>query len=159
MEQGYMTLCLHCESYLPPRTFRRHRLLYFKLDSNTWEKDPDLASSSSDDSEQFMEVDNDSISPPSSPLFHDHNDSEVGKGQRLLDQEIWDGNHVSKMCTFVRFPNHRQRRMRKPCGAILLKEVTLSGGTLELNTEKERCMSNTTPGLYMTYILTFEVFN
>ena len=91
MEQGYMTLCPHCESYLPPTTFRRHRLLYFKLDSNTWKKDPDLASSSSDDSEQFMEVDNDSISPPSSLLFHDHNDSEVGEGQGLLDQEIWDG--------------------------------------------------------------------
>ena len=36
--------------------------------------------------------------------------------------------NVSKTCTFVRFPNHRQRRMRNPCGTKLLKEVTLSDG-------------------------------
>ena len=35
---------------------------------------------------------------------------------------------VSKTCSFVRYPNHRQRRMRVPCGATLLKEVALKDG-------------------------------
>ena len=50
------------------------------------------------------------------------------------------GNHnVSKTCSFVRFPNHRQSRMRKPCGTKLLKEVTLSGGTTRLYPHKLFC--------------------
>ncbi len=258
-----MSLCPHCENYLPARTFRRHRFLYFKHDSNTWERDPDLGSSSNDDSDEYMQIDNDNFSPPSSPLFHDHSDSDVDEDLGLLDQEIWDevlpneidedfsgntnlpsveanqpqsrsyrtllncllillayfwtffpvpdnamdflllslkrffetlaftnhwftafsiafpgslylfqreigltgdkftkyvvcpncssvytfedcyrrvGNrNASKTCTFVRFPNHRQRRMRKPCGATLLKEVTLSDGTTRLYPHKLFC--------------------
>ena len=85
-----MSLCPHCENYLPARTFRRHRFLYFKHDSNTWERDPDLGSSSNDDSDEYMQIDNDNFSPPSSPLFHDHSDSDVEEDLGLLDQEIWD---------------------------------------------------------------------
>ena len=263
-DQGYMNFCPHCETYLPARTFRRHRFLYFKHDSNSWEKDPDLGSSSNDDSDaEYMQIDNDSFSIPSSPLFHDHTNSDVGEDLGLLDQEIWEevlpdeidedfngnstvpsvdanqphprsyrtllncllillayfwtffpvpdnamdflllslkwffetlalthhwftafslafpgslylfrreiglsrdkfskyvvwlncssvytfndcyrsvGNHnASKTCSFVRFPNHRQRRMRKPCGAKVLNEVTLSGGTTRLYTHKLFC--------------------
>ena len=47
--------------------------------------------------------------------------------------------NVSKTCTFVRFPNHRQRRMRNPCGTKLLKEVTLSDGTTRLYPHKLYC--------------------
>ena len=80
-----MNLCPHCERYLPARTFRRHRLLYFKPESRTWEKDPDLGSSSNDDSDDFMQIDNDDFSPTSSPISHDHSDSEVGENIGLLD--------------------------------------------------------------------------
>ena len=53
------------------------------------------------------------------------------------------GNHnLSKTCTFVCFANRRQRRMRKPCGAILLKEVTLSGGTTRLYPHKLFCFKS-----------------
>lgn len=37
-----------------------------------------------------------------------------------------DRNGLSKKCEFVIFPNHPQRRMRQPCGTILLKTVELS---------------------------------
>ena len=35
-------------------------------------------------------------------------------------------NGKSKTCQFVSFPNHPHRRMRQPCGTILLKTVELS---------------------------------
>ncbi len=56
-----MSLCPHCENYLPARTFRRHRFIYFEHDSNTWEKDPDSGSSSNDDSDEYMQIDNDNF--------------------------------------------------------------------------------------------------
>lgn len=38
----------------------------------------------------------------------------------------------SKCCSFVRFPNHSQRRMRSPCNTLLLKTVELTGGRTKL---------------------------
>lgn len=38
-------------------------------------------------------------------------------------EECKDRNGQGKKCPFVRFPNHSQRRMRQPCGTILLKTV------------------------------------
>ena len=89
-DPGHMNFCPRCETHLPARTFRRHRFLYFKHDSNSWERDPDLGSRSNDDSDEYMQIDNDSFSIPSSPLFHGHSNSEVGEDLGLLDQEIWD---------------------------------------------------------------------
>ena len=38
-----MTLCPHCEAYSPVRTLRRHREVFFNLNTNSWKKDPSLA--------------------------------------------------------------------------------------------------------------------
>lgn len=38
------------------------------------------------------------------------------------------GPQRSKCCSFIRFPNHSQRRMRSPCGSVILKTVELAGG-------------------------------
>jgi hypothetical protein len=47
---------------------------------------------------------------------------------------------VSKTCLFVRFPNHQQSRMCKPCGGtILLKEVKLKDGATRLYPHKMFC--------------------
>ena len=46
---------------------------------------------------------------------------------------------VSKTCSFVRFPGHRQWRMRKPCGTTLLKEVTVKDGGIRLYPHKIFC--------------------
>ena len=39
------------------------------------------------------------------------------------------GKKCSKTCSFVRFPQHTQMRMRQPCGTALLKTMTSSRGT------------------------------
>lgn len=39
---------------------------------------------------------------------------------------------VSKKCSYVDFPNHRQRAHRKPCNEVLLKEVKLQDGKTKL---------------------------
>jgi hypothetical protein len=88
---NYMTLCPHCETYLPARTFRRHRDLFFNVNTNSWEKDPTLRDSS-DDEILHMEIDK---AVPYSPS-HSHgsrNDLESSDDvlhQTLLDHEIWD---------------------------------------------------------------------
>ena len=45
-----------------------------------------------------------------------------------------DRNGLSKTCSFVCFPNHPQRRMRQPCGTILLKTVELTYCYLSIET-------------------------
>lgn len=48
-------------------------------------------------------------------------------------------NNESKKCSFVKFPNHRQRWRRQPCGSVLLKEVTLKHGAKRLYPHKVYC--------------------
>lgn len=53
-DPSYLTLCPHCNCYLPARTFRNHREVYYSPDSHTWQK------GRADDGDQggtlFMEV-------------------------------------------------------------------------------------------------------
>lgn len=42
------------------------------------------------------------------------------------------GKKVSKKCTFVQYPNHRQHFRRTKCGEPLLKEVSLKSGETKL---------------------------
>ena len=51
-------------------------------------------------------------------------------------------NRVSSKCSFVKFPNHRQRWRRQSCGATLLKEVTLKCGTTKLYPHKVYCYTS-----------------
>ena len=44
-------------------------------------------------------------------------------------RKLPDGSIVSKLCGYVRFPNHPQRHHRKPCGCVLLKTVRTSTNT------------------------------
>lgn len=60
------------------------------------------------------------------------------------------GRKVSNTCSFVRFPNHRQWRMRKQCGATLLKEVTTKDGSVRLYPHKIYC--------YQSIVATLEQF-
>jgi hypothetical protein len=48
-------------------------------------------------------------------------------------------NRVSSKCSFVKFPNHRQRWRRQACGTTLLKEVTLKCGSKKLYPHKVYC--------------------
>ena len=274
---NYMTLCPHCQAYLPARTFRRHREIFFDTATNSWQKDRKLGDSS-DDEISYMEV-NDSFSHAAcSPgHFHGHSTSEDSNDelhQTLIDHEIWDdvldheidedtfentslpsvdvdmpqrpsnrtllhclvillafswtyfpipdnameflllslkrffqaasfsknllatfalafpgslylfrkeiglvgdkftkyvvcqtccslykfedsykivgSRKISKKCAFVRFPDHRQRRMRKQCGTVLLKEVTTKDGGTRLYPHKIYC--------YQSIIATLEQF-
>ena len=47
---------------------------------------------------------------------------------------------VSKCCSFKRFPNHPQQRMRMPCGLLLLKTVELAGGRTYFYPFMTRCL-------------------
>ena len=93
-KNGYISLCPHCENYLPGRTFRRHREQYFNTEDNSWRKDPNLDSSSEDES-FLMEIDqNHPTQSPNSSHMHSHtdlSDSEmVDDCHSLLNHEIWD---------------------------------------------------------------------
>ncbi len=57
---------------------------------------------------------------------------------------------VSKTCSFVRFPKHKQRRMRNPCGTTLLKEVTTKNGATRPYPHKIYC--------YQSIVQTLEQF-
>ena len=56
LSKDYMTMCPHCETYLPSRTFRRHRDIFFNSSSGIWQKDSSLGDSSGDEI-PFMELD------------------------------------------------------------------------------------------------------
>ena len=90
---NYMTLCPHCETYLPTRTFRRHREVFFDLNTNSWRRDPCLLDSS-DDENNLIEIDQVSPSFLHSPVHWDSNtESESADDlfrEELLDHEIWD---------------------------------------------------------------------
>ena len=49
---------------------------------------------------------------------------------------------VSKKCSYVDFPNHRQRAHRKPCNEVLLKEVKLQDGKTKLYPIKVYCYNS-----------------
>ena len=54
---------------------------------------------------------------------------------------------ISNKCSFVKFPNHRQRWRRQSCGAHLLKEVTLKCGSKKFYTHKVYCYTSTIESL------------
>lgn len=60
------------------------------------------------------------------------------------------GRNVSKRCSFIKHPNHRQRWRRQQCGAFLLKEVTLKDGSKRLYPHKVYC--------YQSVIKTLQTF-
>ena len=43
-------------------------------------------------------------------------------------KEHRNGLLKSNFCSFVKFPNHSQQRMREPCGAKLMKELSTADG-------------------------------
>ena len=65
--------------------------------------------------------------------------------------------HSSKLCNYIKFPNHRYRRHRQECGTLLLETVELSTGRkilllglqcgMQCNTEQWRMRENH-DGLY-----------
>ena len=61
-----------------------------------------------------------------------------------------EGRHVSKRCTFIKFPQHRQQWRRQECGTSLLKEVTLKNGSKRLYPHKVYC--------YQSLIKTLQTF-
>ncbi len=87
---NYMTLCPHCDAYLPARTFRGHRETFFDSITKSWHKDPNLVQSSDEES-AFIEID-DSISHRSSSSgSQDESDCNNDLfNESLLDHEIWD---------------------------------------------------------------------
>lgn len=257
-DNNFLTLCPHCDTYLPARTFRHHREKYYDQTNSRWQRDISVESSSED---EIPDMDTDSFG-------HDEQDSDQPDIalEDLINHEVWDGaigNDIdedfpdnigahpsvevsrapssrsfniacvrclviflayfwtyfcisdsamefllsgfkkffeiaalsnnwiagvalafpgslyyfrkeigfvkdkftkyvvcpkchslytfensyrtvgscneSKKCTFVKFPNHRQRWRRQPCGTTLLKEVTLENGSKRLYPHKVYC--------------------
>ena len=56
--------------------------------------------------------------------------------------EVVCGRKVTKKCTFVQFPNHRQHFRRTKCGEPLLKEVSLKSGGIKLYPHKVYCYNS-----------------
>lgn len=56
--------------------------------------------------------------------------------------EVVCGRKVTKKCTFVQFPNHRQHFRRAKCGESLLKEVSLKSGGIKLYPHKVYCYNS-----------------
>ena len=56
--------------------------------------------------------------------------------------ELVCGRKVTKKCTFVQFPNHRQHFRRTKCGEPLLKEVSLKSGGTKLYPHKVYCYNS-----------------
>ena len=55
-----------------------------------------------------------------------------------LDTQL-NGNTVSKLCPFIRFPLHPQKQYRKACATTLLKTVRTSAGTTTLYPRMTYC--------------------
>ena len=56
-------------------------------------------------------------------------------------------SRVSKKCSYVKFPNHRQQWRRQACGTTLKKEVTLKDGGKKLYPHKVYCFKSITESL------------
>ena len=56
--------------------------------------------------------------------------------------ELLRGRRVSKKCSFVQFPNHRQHFRRTKCDEPLLKEVSLRTGETKLYPRKVYCYNS-----------------
>ena len=56
--------------------------------------------------------------------------------------EAVGSRRLSKKCSYVEFPNHRNRAHRKPCNEVLLKEVKLQDGKTKLYPKKVYCYSS-----------------
>lgn len=56
--------------------------------------------------------------------------------------ELVCGRKVTKKCTFVQFPTHRQHFRRTKCGEPLLKEVSLKSGGTKLYPHKVYCYNS-----------------
>ena len=56
--------------------------------------------------------------------------------------ETVGGRRLSRKCSFVEFPNHRQRAHRKSCNEILLKEVKLQDGKLKVYPKQVYCYNS-----------------
>ena len=56
--------------------------------------------------------------------------------------ELVCGRKVTKKCTFVQFPNHRQHFRRTKCDEPLLKEVSLKSGGTKLYPHKVYCYNS-----------------
>lgn len=56
--------------------------------------------------------------------------------------ELLRGRRVSKKCSFVQFPNHRQHFRRTKCDEPLLKEVSLKTGETKLYPRKVYCYNS-----------------
>lgn len=56
--------------------------------------------------------------------------------------EVLRGKRITKKCSFVQFPNHRQHFCRTKCDEPLLKEVSLKSGETKLYPRKVYCYNS-----------------
>ena len=56
--------------------------------------------------------------------------------------EVLRGKRITKKCSFVQFPNHRQHFRRTKCDEPLLKEVSLKSGETKLYPRKVYCYNS-----------------
>lgn len=56
--------------------------------------------------------------------------------------EVLRGKRITKKCSFVQFPNHRQHFRRTKCDEPLLKEVSLKSGETKLYPQKVYCYNS-----------------
>lgn len=53
-----------------------------------------------------------------------------------------NGKQMSNTCTFIKYPNHCQKKMRAPCGAKLMKTVQTHVGTSYLYPKMLYCFKS-----------------
>lgn len=85
--------------------------------------------------EQFMRF----VVCPTCHALYSHKDS--------VSDTLVNGRKVSRSCSYVRFPNHIQARMRAPCGRLLMKTVRSSNGSEYLAALRTYCFKSITTSL------------
>ena len=88
-DHNYTTFCLHCNNYLPPRTFRNHRETYYDTKNNVWKKN-DMGSSDEDMEAMEGHLGCGVLWDSDDCLNNSGSDSNNENQENLLYHEIWD---------------------------------------------------------------------
>ena len=98
---NYTTFCAHCETCLPPRTFRYHREKFYDEVNNVWEKNNDGLSSDEDVGRMETDLDFDNPYDSDEHQFDSAmNDSTVNGDEDhegLLYHEVWDNTQRAEI--------------------------------------------------------------
>ena len=173
---SYLTFFPHCDCYLPARTFRNHREVYYSPDSHTWQNDRaddgdqggtlsmevshsnidncqtsfmDVLTSGGSDSEceaPFMEMPSDNDNRDDINIFNTGKDNSVNVHD-VIDNEIWDDASIGDVEDD--FPQNRVNGDQSLPGF----DVNVSSRCRALNVLLSRCLVVLLAGLVVLLFL------